>query len=80
MKLKNIFKIIGLTLFFVALIFFLYLQNPDADHEALTLLVCFGCILAFSGVCLIAGELFGKIETLETKVFWLEEEIKKLKK
>ncbi len=80
MKLKQVFKILGLSLFFVALILFLYVTgNPNADHISVCILSIFGLILAFSGACLVSGELIGKIETLETKVFWLEEEIRKLK-
>lgn len=79
MKLKSTFKLIGLALFLIALLLMLYFQNPKADIDAVTTLVSFACIVAFSGACFITGELLGKIETLENKVFWLEEEIKKLK-
>lgn len=79
MKLKKVFKLIGLTLFLVALLLMLYFQNPKADITSAIALISFGCIVAFSGACLITGELIGKIETLENKVFRLEEEIKKLK-
>ena len=79
MKLKKVFKLIGLALFLVALLLMLYFQNPKADIDYVVTLISFGCIVAFSGACLITGELIGKIETLENKVFWLEEEIKKLK-
>lgn len=79
MKLKQIFKLIGLTLFFVALIVFLHVQQKNSVGEQLTvaMLVSFGSLLAFSAASLITGELIGKIETLETKVFWLEETLKK---
>ena len=82
MKLKQVFKLIGLTLFFVALIVFLYVQQNTSTHDQLTvaMLIGFGSILAFSAACLITGELLGRIETLETKVFWLEEELKKQKR
>ncbi len=80
MKLRQIFKIIGLSLFLVALLLFLYVsQNPKADPLYVCTLAVFGFILAFSGACLITGEMLGKLETLETKIFYLEEEIKKLK-
>ncbi|MBQ6893742.1 MAG: hypothetical protein IJN48_06000 [Clostridia bacterium] len=41
--------------------------------------VAFGTVLAFSGGCLITGELIGKIDDLEKRAFWLEEEVRKLK-
>ena len=79
MKLKPIFKLIGLTLFLAALLVFLYVQqnNNVADQLATALLIGFGSLLAFSAAALITGELLAKIETLETKVFWLEETLKK---
>jgi len=79
MKLKKVFKLIGLTLFLAALLLMLYFQNPKADIISAVALISFGCVIAFSGACLIAGEMLGKIEALENRVFWLEEEIKKLK-
>ncbi len=82
MKLKHVFKLIGLTLFFVALMVFLYVQQKNSVHDQLTIamLICFGSLLAFSAASLVTGELLGRIETLETKVFWLEEELKKQKR
>ncbi|MBR5539161.1 MAG: hypothetical protein IKU61_04605 [Clostridia bacterium] len=79
MKLKNTFKLIGVTLFLGALLLMLYFQNPKADVISVVALVSFGCVIAFSGACLVTGELIGRIETLENKVFRLEEELKKLK-
>lgn len=79
MKLKNIFKIIGLSLFTVAVMLFLLSQNPKIDIVTVLFPVAFGTVLAFSGACLITGELIGKIERLEERTFWLEEEIRKLK-
>lgn len=82
MKLKQVFKLIGLTLFFVALMVFLYVQqnNSVGDQLTVAMLICFGSLLAFSAACLITGELMAKIEALETRVFWLEEELKKQKR
>lgn len=79
MKLKNTFKIIGLSLFAVALIVFMLSQNPKIEPLAILFMVAFGTILAFSAACLITGELMGKIEDLENRNFHLEEEIRKLK-
>ncbi len=80
MKLRQIFKTIGLSLFLVALLLFLYVtQNPKADVLSVSILAVFGLILATSGACLITGEMIARIETLENKVFFLEEEIRKLK-
>ncbi len=79
MKLKNIFKILGLTLFLVALIIFMLSQNEKVDLDQVLFPVAFGTVLALSGGCLIMGELIGKIEKLEERAFWLEEEVRKLK-
>lgn len=79
MKLKNIFKILGLSLFLAALILFMLSQNPKIDEMQILFIVAFGTVLAFSGACLITGELIGKIEDLEKRAFWLEEEVRKLK-
>ena len=80
MKLKQIFKIIGISLFLVALLLFLYTtKNPHADVITVCAVVAFGTVLAFSCSCLVTGELIGRIETLETKIFYLEEELRKLK-
>ena len=80
MKLRQIFKIIGLSLFLAALLLLFYLsENRNADPLYVCTVAVFGFILAFSGACLITGELIGKIETLENKLFLLEEEIRKLK-
>ena len=79
MKLKNVFKILGLSLFLIALILFMLSQNPKTDEIQLLFIVAFGTVLAFSGACLITGELIGKIEDLEKRAFWLEDEVRKLK-
>ena len=79
MKLKNFFKILGLSLFAVALVVFMLSQNPNVDIVQVLFPITFGTVLAFSGACLITGELIGRIDALEKRVFWLEEEIRKLK-
>lgn len=79
MKLKNFFKILGLALFFAALVLFMLSQNQSIDLVPVLFIVAFGTILAFSGACLITSELIGKIEDLEKRAFWLEEEVRKLK-
>ena len=79
MKLKAFFKALGLSLFGVALVLLLLLQNPKTDITSLLFFVAFGTVLAFSGVCLVAGELLGKIDLLERKTRDLEEEISKRK-
>lgn len=79
MKLKNFFKILGLTLFLAALVLFMLSQNQSVDLVSVLFIVAFGTILAFSGACLITGELIGKIETLEKRSALLEEELTKLK-
>ncbi len=79
MKLKIFLKALGLSLFLVALILFLLSQNPKVDPVPVLFIVAFGTVLAFSGACLITGELIDKNEKLEERIFWLEEEIRKLK-
>ena len=79
MKLKDIFKLIGLLLFAVALIIFMLSQNGKLTFSSIMFPFAFGTILAFSGACLITGELIGKIDELEKKTKILEEEILKLK-
>ena len=79
MKLKNFFKLLGLSLFLVALVLFMLTQNPKVDIMEVLFPVAFGTVLAFSGGCLITGELIGKIDDLEKRAFWLEEEVRKLK-
>ncbi|MBQ8837310.1 MAG: hypothetical protein IJ002_07390 [Clostridia bacterium] len=79
MKLKDFFKILGLALFLGALVLFLLAQNPKVDEAEILFPVAFGTVLAFSGACLITGELLKKIEDLEKRAFWLEEEVRKLK-
>lgn len=79
MKLKDFFKVLGLSLFAVALIVFMLSQNEKVDIIPVLFMIAFGTILAFSGGCLITGELLGKIEALENKNKILEEEIIKLK-
>lgn len=80
MKLKQIFKATGVSLFLASLLFLFYAtQNKNADLISVCVLVGFGSVLAFGLSCLITGELFGRIEDLETKVFYLEEELKKIK-
>lgn len=79
MKLKNTFKILGLTLFLVALILFVLSQDNKVSFADIMFPFSFGVVLAFSGACLITGELIGKIEALEKKAKTLEEEILKLK-
>lgn len=81
MKLRMIFRVIGLSLFLVALMVFLYVsQNQNADGLQVALLISFGAILAFSASSLIVGEIMAKIEMLEAKVSLLEDELKKQKK
>ena len=79
MKLKSFFKALGLSLFGVALVLLLLSQNPSVEPISLLFIVAFGTVLAFSGVCLVAGEFIGKIDALEDKTKVLEEEIIKLK-
>ncbi|MBE6679001.1 MAG: hypothetical protein E7598_00595 [Ruminococcaceae bacterium] len=79
MKLKNVFKALGLTLFLVALVIFMLSQNDKVHPDTVLFPVAFGSVLAFSGGCLIIGELIAKIEKLEERAFWLEEEVRKLK-
>ncbi len=79
MKLKDFFKLLGLTLFLVALVLFMLSQNEKIDPVVVLFPVAFGTTLALSGGCLITGELIGKIEKLEERAFWLEEEVRKLK-
>ena len=79
MKLKDFFKILGLTLFLGALVLFMLSQNDKIEPVVVLFPVAFGSVLAFSGACLITGELIGKIEKLEERSFWLEEEVRKLK-
>ena len=54
-------------------------QNEKVDLDQVLFPVAFGTVLALSGGCLIMGELIGKIEKLEERAFWLEEEVRKLK-
>ena len=79
MKLKNTFKLIGLILFAVALIIFMLANNEKIRFERIMFPFAFGTILAFSGACLISGEIIDKCEKLENKVKILEEELLKLK-
>ncbi|MBQ4150270.1 MAG: hypothetical protein IJC81_00510 [Clostridia bacterium] len=79
MKLKNFFKILGLSIFAVALIIFMLSQNPKTDIIELIVPVVFGIVLAFSGACLVASEIFGKLEDIEKKNAELEKEMIKLK-
>lgn len=79
MKLKDFFKILGLSLFFAALVLFLLSQNPKVDIIQLLFPIAFGTVLAFSAACLITGEMLGKIDSLEKRTFYLEEEIRKMK-
>ena len=79
MKLKDFFKLLGLTLFLVALVLFMLSQNEKIEPVVVLFLVAFGTVLAFSGGCLITGELIGKIEKLEERSALLEEEVRKLK-
>ncbi|MBQ9132929.1 MAG: hypothetical protein IJX64_00200 [Clostridia bacterium] len=80
MKLKNTFKYLGLILFFCAMVLCLLSQNGKVDQLSMCMLVGFGCVLALSGACFITGELLGKIEDLERRAFYLEEELKKMKR
>ncbi|MBQ4599000.1 MAG: hypothetical protein IJB19_03735 [Clostridia bacterium] len=80
MKLKNTFKYLGLILFFCALVLCLLSQNAKVDQLSLAILVGFGCVLALSGACLVTSELLGKIDDLERRTFYLEEELKKMKR
>ena len=80
MKLKKFFKLAGLLLFFCAMVLFLLVQNERVDQLALALLVGFGCVLAISAACFVSGELLGKVEDLERRVFYLEEDLKKQKR
>ena len=79
MKLKNTFKLIGLSLFFVALMLFILSQDNKISFSAIMFPFAFGVLLALSGGCLITGELVGKIDALEKKTKLLEEELLKLK-
>ena len=79
MKLKTFLKALGLSLFLVALILFMLSQNPKVEPIGVLYIVAFGTVLAFSAACLITGELIGKNENLEERIYWLEEEIRKLK-
>ncbi len=79
MKLKTFFKVLGLSLFLVALVLLMLTQNPKTDITQLLFSVAFGTVLAFSGACLITGELIGKTDELEKRVFYLEDELRKLK-
>lgn len=79
MKLKTFFKALGLSLFLVALILLMLSQNPKVDITGVLFTVAFGTVLAFSAACLITSEILSKNEELEKRVFWLEEEIRKLK-
>ncbi len=80
MKLKKFFTILGLTLFLCAMLLFLLAQGRNVDQLALALLTGFGCVLGLSGGAFVVGELLGKVENLETRVFYLEEELKKQKR
>ncbi len=75
MKLKSIFKILGLTLFFAALMLFMLSQNKQLDPAQILFPVAFGTILALSAACLITGEITGKLEELENRCKRLEEEL-----
>lgn len=79
MKLKDFFKLLGLTLFLVALILFMLSQNEKIEPVVVLFPAIFGITLALSGACLITGELIGKIEKLEERASLLEEEVRKLK-
>ena len=81
MKLRMIFRTVGLSLFLIALMVFLYVfQNPKADQLSAAVLIGFGAILAFSAAALITGEIMAKLEALENKVALLEEELEKQKR
>ena len=79
MKLKVFFKILGLSLFFVALVIMLLSQNPRVDIIQVLFPIGFGTVLAFSAACLVTSEILNKTEDLEKRVYLLEEEIRKLK-
>ena len=76
---KKTLKFIGLFLFFSALAFLLYMQNPPAGLYTLLGTTCFALILFASASCLVGSELLKKIEDLEKRTFWLEEEVRKIK-
>ncbi len=79
MKLNTVFKLIGLSLFFVALMLFMLSQNEKIEPVVVLFPVAFGTTLALSGACLITGEIMAKIEKLEERAKRLEEELYKLK-
>ena len=79
MKLKNTFKLIGLSLFFVALMLFIMSQDNKISFADIMFPFAFGVLLTLSGGALITGELIGKIDSLEKKTKQLEEELLKLK-
>lgn len=79
MKLRNIFMILGLSLFLVALVLFILSNNNKISFSDIMFPFSFGTVLAFSGACLITGELLAKIEALEKKTRVLEEELLNLK-
>ncbi len=76
---KKTLKFIGLFLFFAALIVLLYMQNPRAELYSLFGVIGFALILFASASCFVGSELLGKIENLEKRIFYLEEEIRKIK-
>lgn len=79
MKLKIFFKILGLSLFLVALFLMLLIQNPKVDIVQILFPIAFGTVLAFSAACLITSEILSKNEELEKRILLLEEEVQKLK-
>ena len=76
---KKIMQWVGLALVLVGLLYIIVLQKGGADFAALTKPAVFALLLCSGAGALLFGELLGKLDSAEKRIYNLEEEIRRMK-
>lgn len=76
---KKIMQWVGLALVLVGLLYIIVLQKGGAEFGVLTKPAVFALLLCSGAGALLFGELLGKLDSAEKRIYNLEEEIRRIK-
>ena len=76
---KKIMQWVGLALVLIGLLYIIVLQKGGAEFAALTEPAVFALLLCSGAGALLFGELLGKLDSAEKRIYYLEEEIRRMK-
>ena len=76
---KKVMQWVGLALVLIGLLYIIVLQKGGAEFSVLTKPAVFALLLCSGAGALLFGELLGKLDSAEKRIYNLEEEIRRMK-